>query len=631
MQHLGSPATALPLRQLLGRVKLSLGVGLAFAAWWWATRWFMEGATGLGRDVLIAGAVGAFAGATVEVWAWVFGSPWRAAPICGLAVAAITIGLTRWLTGGLAHPPPQLTELIAWSTAGATLVGGLSALTLGPWLRNAARRLHGEPAAPESPPAEGAPPLFCSACKRQALDNALLRPSPSARGANRPLVCSRCWSRQQRSNDVVGLLVLLAVALATAGYVLFRPEASPGFVWFTLNLVLVFLFVNLLVVPHELGHAAGAWLMGLRVFQVYVGFGLSLFSHGRWGLWRERQTVPWGFGQTVVAHPDPRHFRRRHFLMVLGGPLVHALMLGAVLAWQTPAGLLGQAPDLSEGVSPGLAFAAANALLLVAALFPHNARIGEALAASDGLKLLTVPFLPEAAVRQSHAMFFLLEAQDSAHHRDYAAVRRWYERWLECYPDDALAKSCLAANLLHFREFEKARRMAGEVLARTDLEPLAKAHTLDVFASADLLLLLDEVRSLPDAVLPPESAAAPADLLQEAEEANRRGLREARQIPPLVPSVLLTRGWLLVERGLFEEARGFLAELIDELASDYDRAACEALLAVAAAGKGDAEGARRHLETARALHSDCVILPGVERRLAPLRPAEAAVAGTAGG
>src|SRR5262249_58079032 len=110
--------------------------------------------------------------------------------------------------------------------------------------------------------------------------------------------------------------------------------------------------------------------------------------------------------------PARRPFRRRHFVLVLCGPLANALLLAAALWWRPAGESFAGLWTGTQRLLPWHAFALANAALLLFALWPHRYRSARGPNDSDGRQLLSIPFWPEEVVRKSHAVYFLLEAEE---------------------------------------------------------------------------------------------------------------------------------------------------------------------------------------------------------------------------
>jgi peptidase M50-like protein len=100
------------------------------------------------------------------------------------------------------------------------------------------------------------------------------------------------------------------------------PAVLGGFA-----LVIGMLILGLIV--HELGHALAAHLVGFRVRLVRVGPLVAEVTPTGWRLRALRQRIRDGEVDADPVRPD--HLRTRHALFVLGGPVAHLLLAGAML------------------------------------------------------------------------------------------------------------------------------------------------------------------------------------------------------------------------------------------------------------------------------------------------------------
>src|SRR4051794_26990160 len=106
------------------------------------------------------------------------------------------------------------------------------------------------------------------------------------------LVCPECLQKR-RAKSFRRLLwfwlgyTIVGVALA------FVPKwHMVGY--YLLNCLLVDLFLLLVILPHELGHAIAGKLVGFRVFRIVVGAGRTFHERRMLGFKLELKTIPIG-------------------------------------------------------------------------------------------------------------------------------------------------------------------------------------------------------------------------------------------------------------------------------------------------------------------------------------------------
>lgn len=441
----------------------------------------------------------------------------------------------------------------------------------------------------------------CAGC---GLKSALLT---AFRRHGRRLYCPRCFERRHLggfkiillAKAAVGVAGLVLVVLASAGL---ASEGLRPFGWLLLNLFLLFAFQVLVILPHEAGHALATWLLGARVFSVWVGLGKTVVEIQLGKVKLEVKRFPVG-GLTFVGHPDVRHYRLKQLLIVLAGPLVNAGPLAALWVCVPPGSW--RAENLGAGLAPAFTFFVANLIVLVVNLFPIRVRMGDLWVALDGLALLTLPFVSRATVGQVHALYFIQEGEVCRNARRYDQAAAWYERGLACYPEDLLNRFYLGLALAQGKQFERARREWLVVLGRADLDPQVRAVVLTNLAEVNLW------------VDPPEAPGREAaDLLGEAD----RFSAEALQSVPWLPNSKGTRGMVLTELGQLDEGMPLLQQAFQEHQDAEGKATCACFLALAEIRQGHSEEARTYVETAQQLDPDCFALEKVLKELAGAQP-----------
>jgi hypothetical protein len=380
-------------------------------------------------------------------------------------------------------------------------------------------------------------------------------------------------------------MVLFLGLAAVGGLNLTVTALAPcGWVW--LNAMLWWVFVAGLVIPHEAAHALCARLLGLHVPRVALGTGLTVCKARVAGISVEFRANPLAGGATYLVFRGVRSLRLRYWLTTVAGPLLHAVLLALLLGALDRRDLLRQAPGvplsldvriglargwwhgfvlaLTHGPAPGVLLVAANCYLLIVNLIPFWWRRDGGRLPSDGMGLLTIPFMGPTGRQQLAVGALWLE-------KDFAAVRR-------CYLD---ALGCL----------DPARPKWAEMA--------------DCVAHADLLLLGDVSRN--------GTAGLPAreELLCEADELTR----QACAVVPSSVSLQATRGWALVELGQIDRGADQLLDALEQLPERAHKALCASVLAIAEARDGQLELARDYLSMARLLDPECTALPAAEREV----------------
>jgi tetratricopeptide (TPR) repeat protein len=410
---------------------------------------------------------------------------------------------------------------------------------------------------------------------------------------------------------VLASVLGLALGLGTAAFFSLLGAGCLFTIWL---LFLVFpVVVVALLVLHEAAHALSAWLVGLRVFGICVGHGRLIHATQLGGVRLElRSRMDRGF--TTVGHPNLRFVRLKQFLTVLAGPLTHgALLTLALWFWSL---LWVRRPVAPDAGSPAwwvgfilvVDFGLGNAILLLVNLFPCQYQIGDHLQPSDGLQLLTLPFLTRAVRENLHALYFLQEGSARLLRKHYAEAKQWFERGRAHYPHEVGNELFLGYALIKLRQWAPARQHLLALRRRPDLPAAIGALVADAMATACLI----------ESAAGPSGVGAAAPLLKEAEQYCEEALRAAGPLPRQGQlSCQATHGCVLIEQGRLQEGFAILVQVMEDFEDPHGRAFCTCYLALAAAREGRWEESRRHLEIARQLEPDCVALARVAKELAP--------------
>jgi len=200
------------------------------------------------------------------------------------------------------------------------------------------------------------------------------------------------------ANPLLGLL-----------FVMIHPAGIVG--WFLLNLTLLQMVFLIMIIPHELGHAVTARFMGMSVLKIILGYGRILFTFRFLGLLWEIKRLP-SAGFTLFSGTSTHYYRFKLFLIILFGPFTNGLLI--LLALQFPQDIfLSNIPGTY--LYPGIAFYMANGLMMLFNLYPSKVKTEEGYVLSDGLQLLSIPWMSKQEVDQKIALSYCLNGQDWEH------------------------------------------------------------------------------------------------------------------------------------------------------------------------------------------------------------------------
>lgn len=439
-------------------------------------------------------------------------------------------------------------------------------------------------------------------------------PSPGGRAASRGAFQTAMW-------------------LALAGKILWNGTPGPlghRLGWVALGTAGFYLGVHAIFLLHELGHLGAAKLLGMDLYAIQIGGGPRWWGRRLAGGLRVEWRA-WISGAFVwVLTREEAGYRRRRWLFVLGGPLAHALVCGALgWAWWHGAPAGGSIDDL-----PSLAGAVQFELLgfaglsLVLSLLPHRVAAGGSPAWSDGYQLCSIPRATSEAVREKVIASTLYHAEARWAGGRGPEAGRLVRELLARYPGHGENCPIEARLLRHEGRYAEAARLLGQGLERADLSgerraawqgerfaamaqaggapearrfcaeclravpPAQRAHLLDTFSTAVIFEALPA--HLPDA------DAWSADMVA---------------LEPGVATFQATRASVLIERGeLAAGEKMWRAVLGRPVVGAVDAALGALYLGIAAKRGGRAREARKW--RARAEGFILFPMPWFERRVA---------------
>jgi tetratricopeptide (TPR) repeat protein len=349
-------------------------------------------------------------------------------------------------------------------------------------------------------------------------------------------------------------------------------------------------FVACLVVSlgaHELGHGLAGTLLGFKTI-VTVGVGRTLFEARAFGQTIILRALPF-FGLTFVAPRRTAFVRSRVWLVYAAGPAVHVFVL--ILVWRAR-GLPATVGEVFEThflarFCPIEMLVLSQCVLLVN-LLPFVVDLGPGAAVgkqrTDGLALLQIPFMKEAAIDEMHAAYFLLEGFEEQRQMKLGAALEWYERGAATYPGSIHLGSARGVALTLLGRFGPAREVFLGLLPAARL-PIERLVLVNNVAWSSLVL------------------RDPA-LLEEAVRYSGEALTGA----PDFPIFKGTRGAALVCAGRLGEGSRLLAEALAEYPTNEQKAMAASWLAIGEGRRGDAPAEKRWLERARELDPSCHLL-----------------------
>ncbi len=410
-------------------------------------------------------------------------------------------------------------------------------------------------------------------------DDSFRKEDPSQPPERTNQYCPVCWSKREIGR-LRETLVLCVVGLIFAVIWAVGDPAS-GVGWTLLNLLLLPAFLFATILPHELGHAIAAKILGANVLAVIIGHGKTLFELRLPGQTVTFRLTPLG-GFTLSAQRDKSWFRLKRFLIILAGPLANLVVAIAFLL--LPSGGLFNL-DFDRGFAPLRLFILANLITAVVNLWPTTAHTALGKVRSDGLALLQTSSISQKSMDRSHALYFVGKAVVCGNKKDYSSAQAWLQKGLDRYPENAKLLLHASVNLLHMQQYAAARDHSLKLLSRKDLTPTARYVVLNNIAYADILF-------------------GDAALLNEA----NRYSQDAIANLPWQASIRGTRGSVLVELGRIDEGIQLLRDAMKNAETRQSKAQNSCWIAIAEAKRGNMAESKKYLETARRLDPHCSLM-----------------------
>lgn len=297
-----------------------------------------------------------------------------------------------------------------------------------------------------------------------------------------------------------------------------------------LSVVLVLLFWVPMLVLHELGHAIAARLLGWRVREIVIGFGRDLWQWQS-GETRIRVKLAPVEGYVLPAPRSARYIRTKSMLIYAAGPGAELLLLGILLqifGWDF---IFSASGELLQVILQSLAIA----ILLGAGfnLLPFSTDG----AVSDGLGIISSPFLSDASIELRLLTFELREMQTMLDEGDASRAVLSAKEYLSRFPGNSALQHILVSALSAAGETEEAREYIRDKLSEASLPEASREAWLYQQARIEL------------------NADTPSWLVLDL------ALQSALARSPRDPGLLATKGAALILRGQTQQGGELLADV----------------------------------------------------------------------
>jgi hypothetical protein len=357
--------------------------------------------------------------------------------------------------------------------------------------------------------------------------------------SNEIFYCSTCRKKnaiQRGESYLIGCVIALI-----GGFVCVIINPQNEFARFIFQGGLFMCFVAITALPHELGHVLAAFATRAKVFSVNIGLGRVLYK-------RDFLGIEWKFcaipicGLTSTGFNSKKFYRLKRFLVSLGGPLANFVMMAAAVILL----FYISSPWLLAVVK---SFIAANVFDLVYNLLPRKGNYGGTLVPSDGLTLLTVPFMSDLKINQNIEACYIWEGYGHFLRGRFEDARRIYETGLIHFPGSFVLQEERGRILLELGNYVDARNIFVQLQKNTDIDSTTAVSLLNEIATVDFEMGTKE-------------------LLDEADDFSRTACEKM----PWQTEFKGTRGLVLAKKGRIEEGLALLREAMDKTEKSSDKA-----------------------------------------------------------
>lgn len=407
------------------------------------------------------------------------------------------------------------------------------------------------------------------------------------------------WSRLDARYPVHRLrtrnAMLLGVVLV-AGAVIHALAVHAGPLHMAVSVISLWVGWIGSMLAHELGHALAGRAARLRPFALIVGGGPSLVHREVAGVAVILGVLP-GDGLTLLAPMAPQQrLKWRLLVTYAGGPAVSmALFVTGLLAFEE------QWHAFRTGVSPVIGPAAAlilsNGLLLFTSIVPLPRPSDVIAPPNDLVQIAKLPWLKPDKLEELMKLSEIAQFTRLFLLGKYQAAFEEGRRLLADDPRNWGVRVQLADMLIFDGRYadaatEYATLLDEPALSAEGTPPLGLALVANNYAWANFMLEDPEKLDAAD-----------------------RASSKAHSLAPNHPSVIGTRGAILIALGDLSRGRKLLKRAFRLHRDSRSRALTAACLALAAAREGNRAESRRVLEQAKRLDRDCELLARAEREL----------------
>jgi tetratricopeptide (TPR) repeat protein len=347
------------------------------------------------------------------------------------------------------------------------------------------------------------------------------------------------YENRDKTLNQQGEAFSIAFAILLIGgliWVIFDQENE--FAWIVFQLGLFGFFIFFAAIPHEIGHIVGAILTKTNIFQVNIGIDKILFIGYICGIESIIHAIPF-CGYTVVGYDKKNYYRLKKYLVTLGGPLsnLFQIIIAIYFLYYTSSYWLSAIIN---------SFIAANIFELLLSLYPKKYAFSGIISPSDGLVLLTIPFVSKSKINQDIELNYVWEIYSYYKKGQFEDAKHSYQEGIALFPNSFALQSEMGKAFLRFSKPIEAKDLFFQVLKINNIDLSMKASILNSIATADIMI-------------------GDNNLLKEADEYSKF----AYENMPWQTEFKWTRGMVLMKKGDKEKGLNLLREIANEKSDIY--------------------------------------------------------------
>ena len=303
--------------------------------------------------------------------------------------------------------------------------------------------------------------------------------------------------------------------------------------WWVFFLFFVFGYLNLYI--HEFGHALAGLVVKFTIRKITIGSGRELIRK-KIGGFLITITNGLDYGDVRIGPVSGNFLKVRFLFFSFGGVLAQGFAIAITMALFSIS--LSELPAI-RSVSIAHVFIYSNLFLIAINLFPKKIIISGVAYENDGLSLVRIPFHKNFDLQDINSAIEDLESYEMLKYKQFHEAEIGFKKRIEKHPELPVPQINLSVVYLKQLRFEEAIALLENLLVNNAED---KYSFLIYNNLAYAYLLRNEQNDL-----------------QKADEYSEKAFNANKK----VPSILNTRGCILIEKGKIDEGIALLENTVN--------------------------------------------------------------------